>query len=79
MFERNQDNTISYRLPSEETYGASFDVLIKQFFGLESLISHTVVEEIRQRIREDEHGVVEWLETLGKSPEKAYLIKRLGQ
>lgn len=78
MFERNQDNTISYRLPSEETYGASFDVLIKQFFGLESLISHTVVEEIRRRINEDREGVVEWLETLGKSPEKSYLIKKLG-
>lgn len=78
MFERNQDNTISYHLPSEETYGASFDVLIKQFFGLESLISHTVVEEIRRRINEDREGVVEWLETLGKSPEKSYLIKRLG-
>lgn len=78
MFERNQNNTIRYRSPSEETYGASFDVLIKQFFGLESLISHSVVEEIRRRIREDENGVVEWLETLGKSPEKAYLIKKLG-
>ncbi|QQK58073.1 AAA family ATPase [Shewanella sp. LC6] len=78
MFKRNEDRTIGYRPPSEETYGASFDVLIKQFFGLESLISHSVVEEIRRRIREDEHGVVEWLETLGKSPEKAYLIKKLG-
>lgn len=78
MFNRNEDRSIVYRPPSEETYGASFDVLIKQFFGLESLISHSVVEEIRRRIREDEHGVVEWLETLGKSPEKAYLIKRLG-
>lgn len=78
MFKRNEDRSIGYRPPSEETYGASFDVLIKQFFGLESLISHSVVEEIRRRIREDENGVVEWLETLGKSPEKAYLIKKLG-
>ncbi len=78
MFERNKDRTIDYRPPSEETYGASFDVLIKQFFGLESLISHTVVEEIRRRIREDKNGVGKWLKTLGKSPEKAYLIKKLG-
>ncbi|MEL4385939.1 AAA family ATPase [Shewanella xiamenensis] len=78
MFERNADGTIRYHLAIEETYGASFDVLIKQFFGLESLISHTVVEEIRRRIRVDENGIVEWLETLGKSPEKSYLIKKLG-
>ncbi|MDV2963678.1 AAA family ATPase [Shewanella algae] len=78
MFKRNEDRTIGCRPPSEETYGASFDVLIKQFFGLESLISHSVVEEIRRRIREDGADVVDWLETLGKSPEKSYLIKKLG-
>lgn len=78
MFERNADSTIRYHPATEETYGASFDVLIKQFFGLESLISHSVVEEIRRRIRVDGANVVDWLETLGKSPEKSYLIKKLG-
>ncbi|MFL7025218.1 AAA family ATPase [Enterovibrio norvegicus] len=80
MFSRCEDGTIDYRRPTKETYGASFDVLIKQHFGLHSLISQTVVEEIREQLKQGDSHAREWIEqNLGMSPEKAYLMKKLTQ
>ena len=80
MFQRCQAGNIDYRHPSNETYGASFDVLIKEHFGLHSLISQSVVEEIREQLKQGDSHARSWIEErLGKSPEKAYLLKRLAQ
>ncbi len=80
MFHRCEDGTVDYRHPSNETYGASFDVLIKEHFGLHSLISQSVVKEIREQLKQGDSHARQWIaEHLGKSPEKAYLMKRLDQ
>ena len=80
MFHRCEDGTIDYRHPSNETYGASFDVLIKEHFGLHSLISQSVIEEIREQLKQGDNHARQWIEAhLGKSPEKAYLMKKLAQ
>lgn len=80
MFQRCEDGTIDYKHPSNETYGASFDVLIKQHFGLHSLISQSVIKEIREQLKQGDSHARQWIEqNLGMSPEKAYLMKRLSQ
>ena len=65
-----------------ETFGASFEVLIKKHFGLRSAISQTAVDAIRERLEgdpQDNASKRQWLEdTLGESMERAYLLKRLG-
>lgn len=79
-FERVDDKTIMAPPPSE-TFGASFDVLIKKFFGLRSVISQTAVDEILQHLGDsdtDNWSKRQWIkETLGESMERAYLLKRL--
>lgn len=66
---------------SVETFGASFEVLIKKHFGLRSAISQTAVDEIRERLKGDPQDAAskrQWLEDqLGESMERAYLLKRL--
>lgn len=62
-----------------QTYGAAFEVLIKQFFGLRSLISQTAVEEIKQHIKDlSSDQAVSWLKkNMGDSMERSYLIRKL--
>jgi predicted ATPase len=79
-FERS-DNTVAMSPVERETYGASFDVLIKDFFGLSSLISQTAVDDIKQRLHDNSLSNEqrrEWLEdNVGDSMEKAYLLRKL--
>lgn len=67
--------------PPSETFGASFEVLIKKFFGLRSAISQTAVDEIRRHLHDaniDNSHKRQWLEEqLGESMERAYLLQRL--
>ncbi|EQL39325.1 hypothetical protein AN459_12455 [Pseudomonas aeruginosa] len=79
-FERinGQSNMAS---PPSETFGASFEVLIKKFFGLRSAISQTAVYEILSHLNDvhmDNAHKRQWIEEqLGESMERAYLLKRL--
>ena len=79
-FERNENGVVMYPVDSE-TYGSSFDVLIKNFFGLKSLISQTAVDDIRKHLHEmqlSNEEKIAWLnENVGDSMEKAYLLRRL--
>lgn len=79
-FERINGQSIMASPPSE-TFGASFEVLIKKFFGLRSAISQTAVDEIRSHLNDvhmDNAHKRKWLEEeLGESMERAYLLKRL--
>ena len=79
-FERN-DNGVAMWSVESETYGASFDVLIKNFFGLKSLISQTAVDDIKLHLHELQLSNAEkinWLEqNIGDSMEKAYLLRKL--
>ncbi len=78
FFERNHNGLIDLKPVNEETYGASFDVIIKRYFGLRSLISHSVIEEIREQLKFGDAQAKQWIEdNLGLSAERAYLIKKL--
>ncbi len=79
-FERNE-NGVSMSPVESETYGASFDVIIKEYYGLKSLISQTAVDEIKSKLDDQQLSNEqrrEWLENnVGDSMEKAYLLRRL--
>ncbi|MFW2563102.1 AAA family ATPase [Acinetobacter baumannii] len=78
FFERNHKGLIDLKPVNEETYGASFDVIIKRYFGLRSLISHSVIDEIRAQLEHGDAHAKQWIEdNLGLSAERAYLIKKL--
>ncbi|MCH7296165.1 AAA family ATPase [Acinetobacter higginsii] len=78
FFKRKGNGLIDLKSVDEETYGASFDVIIKRYFGLRSLISHSVIDEIREQFEHGEAYAKQWIESnLGLSAERAYLIKKL--
>lgn len=78
-FERSPDGAISMLPVPSQTYGASFDVLIKRFFGLNSLISQTAVDEIKEKLASGDNQEAKlWIENnVGESMERAYLLRRL--
>lgn len=67
--------------PPGETFGASFDVLIKKHFNLRATISETAVQEIRERLADRQftnQQKLDWLEdSVGESMERSYLINKL--
>lgn len=67
--------------PPGETFGASFDVLIKKHFDLRATISETAVQEIREQLENPQlttEQKLEWLEdSVGESMERSYLINKL--
>lgn len=83
FFERDGEGFIKMDDIDSQTYGASFEVLTKKYFGLRSLISQTVVDEVKAHLPSDE--TLEslatsraWIEeNLGESMEKAYLLRKL--
>ncbi|QLY53846.1 AAA family ATPase [Citrobacter freundii] len=83
FFERNDMGCISMEPVSSQTYGTSFDILVKNHYGLRSLISQTVVEDVKHRLPEgnDPEDIIAarcWIEeNLGESMEKAYLLRKL--
>ncbi|OJI56821.1 AAA family ATPase [Vibrio vulnificus] len=83
FFERTDNGLIQMKPVDSQTYGASFEVLIKNHFGLRSLISQTVVEAVKEYLPKDERpeslaAAREWIEeNLGDSMEKAYLLRKL--
>ncbi|EGQ8496067.1 AAA family ATPase [Vibrio alginolyticus] len=80
LFERDDNGVTHMKQIDSQTYGASFDVLIKKHFGLQSLISQTVIEEIREQLKKGDAQALEWInEHLGMSPEKAHLVRKLSQ
>lgn len=78
FFEREDNNLITMKPVSNQTYGASFDVLIKELFMLRSLISQSVIDEIRNQLKKGNQHALQWIENnIGLSAEKAYLLKEL--
>jgi len=71
----------SMTTPPSETFGASFDVLIKKHFHLKTAISETAVQEIRERLADQStsnEAKLTWLKTsVGDSIERSYLINKL--
>ncbi|MCF4009993.1 AAA family ATPase [Rheinheimera sp. UJ63] len=89
MFERGQNDRIEMMPIGEQTYGTTFEILIKRHFGLKSTISQSAVAEVKQYLNSDKlvdketdrrelTKAREWIETnLGESMEKAYLLGKL--
>lgn len=78
QFRRDDNGLINMKVAQNETYGASFDVLIKDLFELRSLISQSVIDDIREQLKQGDSHAKDWIEkNLGLSAEKAYLIKKL--
>lgn len=80
FFKRDESGSIRMSPVNSQTYGASFEVLIKDLFELRSLISHSVIDEIRAQLQHGDNHARDWIESnLGLSAEKAYLIRKLSQ
>tara|TARA_B100000749_G_C18445956_1_gene474252 strand:- start:389 stop:862 length:474 start_codon:yes stop_codon:yes gene_type:complete len=60
-----------------ETYGASFDVLLKSLNGFKSLLPDKVVAEVREMLTKGDIEALAFIERLGDSGEKAYLKRKL--
>jgi hypothetical protein len=80
QFERVDGVTVM-STPASETFGASFDVLIKKHFNLKTAISETAIHEIRSKLADESltaNDKLAWLEdSVGDSMERAYLINKL--
>ncbi|MEQ1511341.1 MAG: AAA family ATPase [Lysobacteraceae bacterium] len=80
-FEKIEERTMMTN-PDDETFGASFEVLIKKYFGLRSVISQTAVESIQvvladaSKTKEEKRAWIE--ENIGQSIDRVYLLKSLG-
>jgi predicted ATPase len=80
FFKRDSNGLITMQAAPNQTYGSSFDMLIKEYFNIRSLISQNVVEEIRKQLKQDDAVALAWInENLGLSPEKAYLQRKLSK
>ncbi|MFM0481047.1 AAA family ATPase [Paraburkholderia strydomiana] len=75
------DGATAMTTPPSETFGASFDVLIKKHFNLSATISETAIQEIRGKLASPDltkQEKVTWLEqSVGDSMERSYLIRKL--
>lgn len=60
-----------------ETYGASINTLIGCLMGRRSVIHDTVIEAVREKVKIDKQTALDFIETLGKSPERAFMISSL--
>lgn len=69
--------------PHYETFGSSVDVLMKSLLNVRSTINATSVAAIRTKIKENDDGIISkgelinWIEKLGLSMERAYLISKI--
>lgn len=82
IFHFKKFNQLTYMEPPDsETFGTSFDLLIKRHFDLKAAISETAIQEIRGKLADDSlsrEQKLEWLETsVGDSLERSYLINKL--
>ena len=82
IFEIKKTNRVtSMNTPDSETFGASFELLIKRHFDLKAAISETAIQEIRGKLADNslsKGDKLAWLEaSVGDSVERSYLINRL--
>ncbi len=64
--------------PIEETYGAGFDVLLKQLNNIKSLLPQVAVDDIREQLSQgDDSKALAYILTMGLSMEQAYLKRKL--
>ena len=78
---KKTDQVTSMSTPDSETFGASFELLIKRHFDLRAAISETAIQEIRGKLADSNLSTgdkLAWLEgSVGDSLERSYLINKL--
>ena len=81
VLERTDGGGIVMNAAANQTYGASFEVLAKQLYGIKSLISQTAIEDIKRHIdNQNRAETKKWIEeSLGDSMEKGYLLRKLDE
>lgn len=81
VLERTDGGGIVMNTAANQTYGASFEVLAKQLYGIKSLISQTAIEDIKQHLEsQNKTETKKWIEeSLGDSMEKGYLLRKLDE
>ncbi len=71
---------IAIRQPDEETYGASFDRLLKVAFNIKTPVALKSLDEIRKLQKsEDLENIEKGIFKFGDSIEKFYLFQRIGE
>jgi len=79
-FRRTGTGSIEARNPVNETFGTSFDRILKDCFEVEPPISQMARDEIRGlSARADVNEIEKALPTIGSSVEKAFLVDKLEQ
>nr|WP_276595294.1 AAA family ATPase [Roseateles albus] len=78
---KKTDQMTSMETPDSETFGASFELLIKRHFDLKAAISETAIQDIRGKLADNKLSTEDklaWLEeSVGDSFERSYLINKL--
>lgn len=68
-------NNQGYAPVDFETYGCDINILIKRLFERRSTLPRKVVNDIRDKLKESD--TLPYIESLGDSAEKAYLLRKL--
>lgn len=77
LFSKTEDGPVMAPV-TDQTFGASYEVLTKRLFGLHSLISQTAVAEIKDMVKNHRPDARQWIQdNVGDSMEKAYLLRKL--
>ncbi|MBD8140203.1 restriction system-associated AAA family ATPase [Frigoribacterium sp. CFBP 13605] len=77
---KKSDEGVIARNPVNETFGASFDRILKDCFDIEPPISQVAQNEIGRLMREEDADEIEKaLPRIGASVEKAFLVDHLNQ
>jgi hypothetical protein len=78
IFSKTESGTIDVRRPDIETYGAPFDDILDECFGVRPPISQRSLDEIEALMKSrDADRIERAMEHLGTSTEKMLLASRL--
>jgi len=80
MFSKNDEGEIQIKHPDIETFGATFDTIIEECFGVSPPISQVPRDEIEELMKsENPEEIRSGIRHLGNSVEKAFLADHLRQ
>jgi restriction system-associated AAA family ATPase len=80
IFSKDENEKIQIKNPDIETFGATFDTIIGECFGIRPPISQVSRDEIQGLMRSDDaETVMAGIQRLGDSVEKAFLVDHLQQ
>ena len=60
-----------------QTKGADYGILLKALNGVRSTISPIAVKEVREALKIGDQAAIDYLDKIGDSGEKAYLLRKL--